>query len=146
MVSSLGEEYVHSQIPFYFDKITYEKMVFYSEEINRISLKILDEITRNHKESLNYFDDFTLKDKIFNLKCSISPMFWTRYDTFMDTDDNIYFAEFNYDKPCGQKEMHLAGKSNFEGNLNGRFIDILIKELTEICYGYSNDEEKINVG
>ena len=55
MVSSLGEEYVHSQIPFYFDKDTYNNMVFYSEEINRISLGILQEITGIHKEAIKLF-------------------------------------------------------------------------------------------
>jgi len=146
MVSSLGEEYVHSQIPFYFDKDIYNNMVFYSEEINRISLGILQEITGIHKEALNYFDDFPFKDKIFNLKCPIAPMFWTRYDTFRDEQNNVYFAEFNYDKPCGQKEMHLAGKSDFNGNLNVSFIDNMIKELVKICCSYSDCEEKINVG
>ena len=73
-------------------------------------------------------------------------MFWTRYDAFRDEQNNVYFAEFNYDKPCGQKEMHLAGKSDFDGNLNVGFIDNVIKELLEICSGYSNCEEKINVG
>ncbi len=146
MVSSLGEEHVHSQIPFYFDKVTYEKMKIYSEEINRISLGILNEIKGNHKEVLNYFDNFILKEKIFDLKCPVSPMFWTRYDTFIDIDNNIYFAEFNYDKPCGQKEIHLVGKSNFEGNLNCEFIDTLISELIEICFKYSGAKEKINVG
>lgn len=86
MVSSLGEEYVHSQIPFYFDKSTYEKMVFYSEEINRISLNVLKNIKEGHSELLNYFDDFMFKEKIFNLKCPMSPMFWARYDTFRDVD------------------------------------------------------------
>lgn len=146
MVSSLNEEYVHSQIPFYFDKDTYNNMVYYSEEINRISLEILQEITGVHKDALNYFDDFLFKDKIFNLKCPIAPMFWTRYDTFRDINNNIYFAEFNYDKPCGQKEMHLAGQSDFDGNLNVEFIDNVIKELLKICYSYSKNEEKINVG
>ena len=121
IVSSLGEEYVHSQIPFYFDKNTYNNMVFYSEEINRISLGILKGITNTHKDLLNYFDNFLFRDKIFNLKCPIAPMFWTRYDTFRNEKNDVYFAEFNYDKPCGQKEMHLAGKSDFDGNLNVEF-------------------------
>lgn len=149
MVSSLGEEHVHSQIPFYFDEETYENMVFYSERINKISLDILQGIKDEHKKLLDYFEDFQFKDKIFNLKCPIAPMFWTRYDTFRDEQNNIYFAEFNYDKPCGQKEMHLAGKCNFEGNLNVEFIENFIKELLEVCYNYSslaNPGEKINVG
>lgn len=146
MVSSLGEEYVHSQIPFYFDKITYNNMVDYSEEINRISLNILNNITGIHKCALNYFDDFPLKDKIFNLKCPIAPMFWARYDTFNDINNNIFFAEFNYDKPCGQKEMDLAGKSDFRGNLNKDFLMNFISQLMEICNKYENSEEIINVG
>ncbi|OPJ63471.1 glutathionylspermidine synthase family protein [Clostridium chromiireducens] len=146
MVSSLGEEYVHSQIPFYFEVSTYEKMVYYSEEINKISLEILKESNDKHKKLLNYFDDFIFKDKIFNLKCPISTMFWARYDTFRDVNDRIYFAEFNYDKPCGQKEMHLAGKSNFSGNLNSNFLEVFMKELMEICISYTKSDEKINVG
>lgn len=146
MVSSFGEEHVHSQIPFYFNKVTYENIVFFSEEVNRISLEVLNEIKGNHKKALKYFDDFRLKDKIFDLRCPISPMFWTRYDTFIDVNDNIYFAEFNYDKPCGQKEIHLAGTSNFDGNLNSEFIGELINQLIKICFDYSEVKEKINVG
>lgn len=146
MVSSLGEEYVHSQIPFYFDKVTHNNMIFYSEEINRISLEVLREITGKHKKALNYFDDFPLKERIFKLKCSLSPMFWTRFDTFRDENNTIYFGEFNYDKPCGQKEMALAGKSDFQGNLNTEFIDNVIRELMKICFNYVKDQGQINVG
>lgn len=146
MVSSLGEEYVHSQIPFYFDKSTYEKMVFYSEEINRISLNVLKNIKEGHSELLNYFDDFIFKEKIFNLKCPMSPMFWARYDTFRDVDGDIYFAEFNYDKPCGQKEIDLAGKCSFDGNINVSFINNVVKELLKICKEYEMEKEKIDVG
>ncbi|NRZ56245.1 hypothetical protein DFR95_004944 [Clostridium beijerinckii] len=146
MVSSLGEEYVHSQIPFYFDKSTYEKMVFYSEEINRISLNVLKNIKEGHSELLNYFDDFMFKEKIFNLKCPMSPMFWARYDTFRDVDGDIYFAEFNYDKPCGQKEIDLAGKCSFDGNINVSFINNVVKELLKICKEYDMEKEKIDVG
>lgn len=149
MVSSLGEEYVHSQIPFYFDEAVHKNMVFYSEEINRISLEILEKITEEHKGLLEYFDDFQFKDRIFKLKCTLAPMFWTRYDTFRDEENNVYFAEFNYDKPCGQKEMHLAGKSDFHGNINVNFVDNLISELIEICSNYTgekNPDDKINVG
>ncbi|MGG7176345.1 glutathionylspermidine synthase family protein [Clostridium paraputrificum] len=146
MVSSVGEENVHCQIPFYFNRDIQERMVFYSEEINKISLEILSEIKGRHKDVLNYFEDFPYKDKIFNLKIPISPMFWTRYDTFIDDSNNIYFAELNYDKPCGQKEMELAGKSPFQGNLNTNFIDKFIKELHKIVNDFCGEEDKINVG
>lgn len=146
MVSSIGEEYVHSQIPFYFDRTTCDSMVLYAEEVNKICLKILNGIAEEHKELLSYFDNFPFKERIFNLKCPISPMFWTRYDTFRDVNNNIYFAEFNYDKPCGQKEMHLAGKGDFQGNLNKHFIDDFINELIDICKPYHKSGEKVDVG
>ena len=69
MVSGFGEEYVHSQIPFFIEKDLCEKMKYSSEEINRIALEVLNNINEEHKELLNYFDDFPLKKKIFNLKC-----------------------------------------------------------------------------
>lgn len=146
MVSAYGEEYVHSQIPFYFEKDVYDKITYYSEVINNLSLKILKDINGRHKKLLDYFDDFQLKSNIFNLECEISPMYWTRYDTFIDEENNVKFAEFNYDKPCGQKEMHLAGKLEFNGNINKNFIDNLIKEFLLIATEYCNSNEKINVG
>lgn len=110
MVSSLGEEYVHSQIPFYFDKITYSNMVDYSEEINRISLNILNNITGIHKCALNYFDDFPLKDEIFNLKCPIAPMFWARYDTFNDINNNIFLLNLITTSLADKKRWTWLGK------------------------------------
>lgn len=148
MVSALGEEHVHCQIPFYFDKESHSKMVLFSEEINKISMNILNEVNGIHKDALNYFEDFPYKERIFNLKCPLAPMFWTRYDTFRDEDNNVYFAELNYDKPCGQKEMALAGKEPFEGNLNTKFISNFIDELIKISESFSDYEMdgKINIG
>lgn len=146
MVSGLGEEYVHSQIPFFIEKDICEKMKYYSEEINRIALEVLNNINTKHKELLDYFDDFPLKKKIFNMKCRISPMYWTRYDTFIDKKNNVYFAEFNYDKPCGQKEIHLAEKCEFKGNLNKGFIENIIDNLIKISEDYCGLDKKINVG
>ncbi|MBE6062962.1 MAG: glutathionylspermidine synthase family protein [Clostridium butyricum] len=146
MVSGLGEEYVHSQIPFFIEKHICEKMKYYSEEINRIALEILNNINGKHKELLNYFDDFPLKEKIFNLKCPIAPMYWARYDTFINKENQVYFAEFNYDKPCGQKEIHLAEKCEFEGNLNEGFIENVKEYLINISKEYCGQDNKVNVG
>lgn len=145
MVSSSVEEFVHSQIPFFIDKNICGNIRAYSEEINRISLKVLSEINGRHKELLKYVDDFPLKKKIFALKCPMSRVYWTRYDTFIDTNDDIYFAEFNYDKPCGQKEIALTGKEEFKGNLNEGFEERLKDYLIDISREFVQDE-KINVG
>ena len=146
MVSALGEEYVHSQIPFFIESNLWERMKSYGEEINRIVLEVLSQVSGKHKELLSYFEDFPFKDRIFNLKCPLSPMYWTRFDTFIDKENKIYFSEFNYDKPCGQKEIHLAEKCDFEGNLNKGFVKGLISYLIEICDEFTKGKEKINVG
>ncbi|MBY7023678.1 MULTISPECIES: glutathionylspermidine synthase family protein [Clostridium] len=146
MVSSLGEEYVHSQIPFFIEKNICEDMIFYSERINHMALDILENINGKHKKLLEYFDDFPLRNKIFKLKCPISPMYWSRYDTFVDINNHVYFAEFNYDKPCGQKEIHLAERCNFNGNLNEGFIKRLVNTLLKISDVYCDGNEKINIG
>ncbi|WP_315079321.1 glutathionylspermidine synthase family protein [uncultured Clostridium sp.] len=146
MVSSLGEEYVHSQIPFFIEDNICENMIFYSEKINHIALDVLNNINGKHKKLLEYFDDFPFKNKIFNLKCPISPMYWSRYDTFIDINNDVYFAEFNYDKPCGQKEIHLAEKCDFDGNLNKGFIKTLVNTLLKISDEYCNANKKINIG
>lgn len=116
---------------------------FYSEKINHMALDILENINGKHKKLLEYFDDFPLRNKIFNLKCPISPMYWSRYDTFIDINNNVYFAEFNYDKPCGQKEIHLAEKCNFSGNLNEGFIEKLVNTLLKISDVYYDGNEKL---
>ena len=146
MVSAYGEEFVHSQIPFYIEKDLYNKTVYYSELINKLSLKVLQNIKGCHKELLNYFEDFKFKDKIFNLECPITPMYWTRYDTFFEEDGTVKFCEFNYDKPCGQKEIDLAGQLDFKGNVNKGFCNKLKDELLSIAQKYCETCDKINVG
>lgn len=145
MVSSSVEEFVHSQIPFFIDKKICENIRSYSEEINRIALKVLNDINGKHKGLLKYVDDFPLKEKIFSLTCPLSSVYWTRYDTFIDTKDNVYFAEFNYDKPCGQKEIALTEKEKFNGNLNQGFEEKLKQYLIDISRDFTKNE-KINVG
>ena len=145
MVSGYGEEYVHSQIPFYFEKDLYSKIVYYSEIINNLALRVIKNINGSHIKLLKYFEDFPLKKQIFNLRCSLSPMYWSRYDTFIDEQESVKFAEFNYDKPCGQKEIDIAGKLDFDGNVNKGFVDKLIDELITIAKEYSG-KERVNVG
>ncbi|MEG1254243.1 glutathionylspermidine synthase family protein [Clostridium sp.] len=145
MISSPYENYIHSQIPFYVDTNCYDKMVYYSEAINKISIRVLSELNTNHKKLLSYIDSFPFKDNIFNLTCPIAPMLWTRFDTFRDSKGEVYFAEFNYDKPCAQKEIALAGDLDFEKNINKGFKKHFIDSLVSICNDLYNDEN-INVG
>lgn len=145
MPSNIKENYIHSQIPFYLDTDTYNKMVFYSETINTLCLNILSQLNTKHKKLVSYIDNFPLRGRIFSLNCSISPLLWTRFDTFRNNKGNILFAEMNYDKPCAQKEIGLAGSIDFDGNVNKFFEKSLISRLLSICEAYcksrANDEK-----
>lgn len=145
MVSNNSEERVHCQIPFYIEKTCYDDMVYYAEEVNKIALKVLTDINSTHKRIISYIDDFPLKEEILRLSCEFSPLFWTRFDTFRDEDNRVFFAEFNYDKPCAQKEIALAGAANIENNVNENFEEEFIKELKKIAEDLKDTEKKVNV-
>ena len=70
-------------------------------------------------------------------------MLWTRFDTFRESNGNIFFAELNYDKPCAQKEIALAGSMNFSGNINELFEINFKNEFVKIC---SKKNKYCNVG
>lgn len=147
MASNKKENFIHSQIPFYLDTDTYDDMVYYSETINNVCLNILEQLNSKHKNLISYIDDFPLKNRIFSLNCSINPLLWTRFDTFRNNNGNILFAEINYDKPCAQKEIGLAGSMDFDGNVNKSFEKKMINELLSICEVYGKKKhinEKIN--
>ncbi|MGL5087637.1 MAG: glutathionylspermidine synthase family protein, partial [Clostridium sp.] len=152
MISSVYENLIHSQIPFFIDSNCYDKMVYYSESINKIALRVLSELNTNHKHLISYLDDFPFKEDIFKLKCPVAPMLWTRFDTFRNSNGDIYFAEFNYDKPCAQKEISLAGSFDFEKNINKDFKEDFINSLVSICNSlcssshYKNISTPVNVG
>ncbi|MGE5627678.1 MAG: glutathionylspermidine synthase family protein [Solirubrobacterales bacterium] len=154
MPSNIDENSIHSQIPFYLDSNTYDNMVYYSEIINNVCLDIMQNLNTKHKRLISYIDDFPLKERIFNLKCDFSPLLWTRFDTFRDSKGHIKFAEINYDKPCAQKEIGLAGSMDFEGNVNGEFEEKMVKSLKNVCVEYCKGkhntegkglDEKINI-
>ena len=145
MISSAYENFIHSQIPFFIDTNCYDKMVYYSESINKIALRVLNELNTNHKHLISYIDDFPFKDDILNLTCPITPMLWTRFDTFRNSNGEVYFAEFNYDKPCAQKEIALAGSFVFEKNINKDFKEGFVSCLVSICNDLCK-ESNINVG
>jgi glutathionylspermidine synthase len=145
MVSSTSEKSVHCQIPFYIEKYCYDGMVYYAEEINKIALKILKDLNKAHKRFIPYIDDFPFKEEILSLNCDISPLFWTRFDTFRDEDNRVFFAEFNYDKPCAQKEIGLAGAAPIDNNVNRAFEKEFVKELQRIAASVRKKDEVINV-
>lgn len=148
MPSNIKENHIHSQIPFYLDTDTYNKMVFYSETINTVCLNILNQLNTKHKKLVSYIDNFPLRDRIFSLNCNISPLLWTRFDTFRNNKGNILLAETNYDKPCAQKEIGLAASIDFAGNVNKFFEKRLISRLLSICETYCKSraiDEKVTI-
>ncbi|MGL4737150.1 MAG: glutathionylspermidine synthase family protein [Cellulosilyticaceae bacterium] len=137
LVSSQMEDYVHCQRPFYIERDCYDQMVTYSEGINRLCLRVLRGLQDTFQDFLPYIEDFPMRERILGLRCPVAPMFWTRFDTFREEETGaIRFAEFNYDKPCAQKEMGMVGKDDFTYNVNKNFESHFIQALSAICEDY----------
>jgi Glutathionylspermidine synthase len=145
LVSSSEEKTINSQIPFYLDTNTFHKINEYSDKINKIAMNVLTSLYEKHSKLISYIDDFPLKEKIFGLNCDITNLLWTRFDTFRDDSCNILFSEFNYDKPCTQKELGLYGSIDFEGNVNKDFENKLVKAIHNLSKNKTDGKCRIAV-
>lgn len=146
MISSKYENYIYCNKPFYIEQDIYGEFRKYSDIINNLNNKVLEGIKDKHKEVINYLEDFPLKEKIFSLKKEVMHTFWTRFDGFIKEDNKIFFSEFNYDKPCGQREIIATGEMMAMNNVNKCFIESFIKNIKLIIKEKIKNKENINIG
>lgn len=146
MISSKYENYIYCDKPFYLEEKVFEKFKNNAIIINNLNNKILKEIKGEHKEVINYLEDFPLKEKILNLNCEIKNTFWTRFDGFVKEDNDIFFSEFNYDKPCGEREIIATGEMNAINNINKNFLGDFIENIKRVIKENFNDKENVNIG
>lgn len=146
MISSLGENQVFCPVPFYIDKISFEQMKYYSNILNSLSLKVIKGINKEHKNFINYMDDFKYKKEIFSLTCPITPIFWTRYDAFKRENGGVFFSEFNYDKPCAQREILASSRFNIKNNPNTSFLEQFKQKFIQILGEKFKDKKKTTIG
>jgi glutathionylspermidine synthase len=120
LVSSIRERDVFFEVPFYIDREIFEEMVFSTKVLDGLVKKVIDKIIKKQKDIFYEFDTFPLIDTILDFQMPQQNYFWVRYDAFQRRDGGIFFSEFNYDKPCAQREILLSA---FGRPLNNPSLD-----------------------
>lgn len=120
LVSSSRECEVSSHFTHFLDKHLHEEMTSSAEILDKLVRRL---IVQEDVANLFEMGEFPLKDDIMHLKVPLEPFFWTRYDAFCREDGGIFFSEFNYDKPCAQREIVLSETFARGDNPNLGFAD-----------------------
>jgi len=142
MVSSFRENEVHSPFPYCLDKRLFDQMVMSAHVLNGIVVRITEELIK-HPESMPFqMGDFPLKDDILSLNLPMPPMFWVRYDAFVRADGGIFFSEFNYDKPCAQREIMISEMLAPENSPNFHFRSAFIENFRALCNSAFEKKER----
>ncbi|ADL53050.1 glutathionylspermidine synthase family protein [Clostridium cellulovorans] len=148
MVNSTRGKEVFTPTPFFIGENYIDKIKFYSEEINKIVVKVIENIDTTFEDYKEYIPNFPLKDRILTLRNPLAPLLWARFDTFIREDeDDIFFAELNYDKPCAQREI-LIMEDLYEdhNNINNEFRSNLTSYIYKICEAHFPNNTHINIG
>lgn len=144
MISSQRQNDVFSPIPYYLERKEFEKLKECAESLDSLVMKILLGINSEHSAFKNYMDDFPFKEEILSLKREMKPIFWTRYDGFLREGGGIFFSEFNYDKPCAQREILFSEASEAINNPNSGFKDKFITQFYNIIHENFPEKEAVN--
>ena len=154
MVSSCRDSEVYSPFPFYLEKDVFEKMVDSTLILNNIVKRLLKHVISNAIKDSNrdsnmgtikdtirvWLDEFENKGEIFNLPLEIPDFFWVRYDAFEREDGGIFFSEFNYDKPCAQREIAMADMMKPAGNPNEHFEEKFLLGFKSQCERFFGEQ------
>lgn len=135
---------VYSDVPHVINSVTWDEFEENGGILNSLVLRILEKIDEEFKEYKEYIPNFNFKDELLGLKSYIRPTLWTRYDGFIkDNGEGVFFSEFNYDKPCAQRECVVMGEiKSLNNNVNNDYKEALIKSLLNTVNLYLKDESK----
>ena len=145
LVSTSMEMQAHSPYRFFMQKKLFEEMVYSSEVLDRITNKIINKTISNYPDKLFEYGDFNLIENVLKIKNPVLPFFWTRFDAFERLDGGIFFTEFNYDKPCAQREILITEKLGGDGNPNIGFADKFIKSFKKHCEEFYAKNQKLSI-
>lgn len=137
MISSTRENEVYSTFPFYLGREVYEDMVESTLILNNVVNRYLKKIIAEKSFEELSVDDFEAKGEIIGLCLELPPFFWARYDVFEREKGGIFFSEFNYDKPCAQREMAMSDMMNPHNNPNKNFAEKFCEGFRKLWQEYS---------
>lgn len=144
-LSSVRENEVFSKYPFYLSEELFNDMVISAETLNRIVLKIIKRLKQNRE--IFKTGKFKFKDDILDQECSVENFFWSRFDTFCRADGGIFFSEFNYDKPCAQREIIFSSDFGDKENKSKLFKEKFLNGFVKIWRNYclkNKEKQKLN--
>ncbi|MDP4089865.1 MAG: glutathionylspermidine synthase family protein, partial [Bacillota bacterium] len=144
MISSRRQDDVFSQIPYYLERNEYKKLRNCAEILDSLVMKIMLGINAEHSAFKDYMDDFPFKEEILSSKREVKPIFWTRYDGFLRDGGGIFFSEFNYDKPCAQREILYSEAAEVGDNPNTGFKEKFISQFHNVINENFPAEGRIN--
>lgn len=140
LISSTREDEICSQFPFYLDKEVFDEMVYSADILNKLSVRIIKDMISDKNSSVNSLEDFLLKNDILNIKTPLQPFFWVRYDAFQREEGGIFFSEFNYDKPCAQREIILSNELCNINSPNSKFVDKFKESFLKMWKAFGKDK------
>lgn len=132
MIHSTRKENVYCTVPFYLSKEEYFDFKNSSEILNSLVFRVMSNITTTFEDFQSFIPDFKFKEKILNLKRPLSKVFWVRYDGFLRSAGGVFYSEFNYDKPCAEREILATGQMEACNNINTEYSYRLKKALEEL--------------
>jgi len=147
MVSSPREMEAFSEHPVYLEPDVYGQMIGKAETLNNLVQRLVPQLLEHPLDYPSYIlPDFPFREQILNLPLNLPPLFWARYDAFERAEGGIFFSEFNYDKPCAQREIMVSNWMNPEGNPNQHFAEKFRQGLVRLWEDYGSGKNQPTVG
>ena len=144
MIDSRRKDSIFSPAPFYLEKETAKNMKFSAEILDALVQRIITNINGTFSDFIDFIPHFSYKREILKLKVPLSPVFWTRFDGFIRDDGGIFFSEFNYDKPCAQREVLVSEYLYAENNVNTDFKEAFINSYKNIVCEFFKENRIFN--
>ncbi|ERI91802.1 glutathionylspermidine synthase [Clostridiales bacterium oral taxon 876 str. F0540] len=140
MIHSTRKEDIYCTVPFYISKKECKEFKDSSEILNKLVYRIMSNINNEFKDFQSFIPDFKYRDKILNLKRPLGDTFWVRYDSFLRAKGGVFYSEFNYDKPCAQREILATGEMEANNNINLEYRDRFKKAFEKLLEAQPNKE------
>lgn len=144
MIDSRRKDSIFSPAPFYLEKKIAQSMKGSAEILDILVQRIVANINASFSDFIDFIPDFNYKRDILNLKVPLSPVFWVRFDGFIREDGGIFFSEFNYDKPCAQREILASEYLYAENNINKGFKERFINSYKSIASQFFKEKRTFN--
>lgn len=146
LVSSSIEDQVFSQVPYYIDQPVFDAMVQATLRLDGLVQRIIARYLENPGDKLFETGSFPLQDAVLKLKTPLLPFFWVRYDVFQKAGGGIFFSEFNYDKPCAQREIIVSNWLQPDHNPNRNFAEDFTEGFQTLWQAFNGANQKPRIG